>query len=341
MIAPSTAIINRLITEAGLGGIRELTPLTGGKNNRVFRAVTDDGPAVLKSYFRHPADTRDRLGTEWAFSRFAWDMGIRCIPRPLGYDADNGLGLFAFVEGRAPILDDLNPQLMREALDFIVDVNRFRWKPLASKLPAASEACWSIAAHLATVERRVDRLIEIEDLEARTFVSRELKPLWIRLQRSVQKQACDNGLSLSKVLEPTDRCLSPSDFGFHNAILNQEARPYFIDFEYAGWDDPAKLICDFFCQPAVPVPIVYFEPFSREIASCFPNPAVVIRRARLLMPVYRVKWVCIRLNEFIASDAERRAFARYDRMQDSRQSAQLEAARAALAAIHDLEEVAT
>ena len=25
----------------------------------------------------------------------------------------------------------------------------------------------------------------------------------------------------------------------------------FIDFEYAGWDDPSKLICDFFCQPAV------------------------------------------------------------------------------------------
>ena len=42
--------------------------------------------------------------------------------------------------------------------------------------------------------------------------------------------------------------MSPSDFGFHNVIKKDDFL-YFIDFEYAGLDDPVKLICDFYCQP--------------------------------------------------------------------------------------------
>ena len=55
-------------------------------------------------------------------------------------------------------------------------------------------------------------------------------------------------------LDTQESVLSPSDFGFHNALLGPDGKLCFIDFEYAGWDDPAKLICDFFCQPQTPVP---------------------------------------------------------------------------------------
>src|SRR6185503_11886129 len=46
--------------------------------------------------------------------------------------------------------------------------------------------------------------------------------------------------------------LSPSDFGYHNAVLADDETVRFFDFEYAGWDDPAKLVCDFFNQVEVP-----------------------------------------------------------------------------------------
>ena len=42
-----------------------------------------------------------------------------------------------------------------------------------------------------------------------------------------------------------DKCLSPSDFGFHNVIVEKDKILRFIDFEYAGWDDPAKMVSDF------------------------------------------------------------------------------------------------
>jgi len=46
----------------------------------------------------------------------------------------------------------------------------------------------------------------------------------------------------------SNRILSPSDFGLHNTI-SEKKKLYFLDFEYFGWDDPIKLICDFFWHP--------------------------------------------------------------------------------------------
>jgi tyrosyl-tRNA synthetase len=47
--------------------------------------------------------------------------------------------------------------------------------------------------------------------------------------------------------------LTPEQLEHHLACIKpQLAR--FLDFEYAGWDGPAKLVCDFFCQPALPAP---------------------------------------------------------------------------------------
>ena len=33
------------------------------------------------------------------------------------------------------------------------------------------------------------------------------------------------------------KCISPSDFGFHNSIIDREGNINFVDFEYSGWDD--------------------------------------------------------------------------------------------------------
>src|SRR5258708_29751946 len=41
-------------------------------------------------------------------------------------------------------------------------------------------------------------------------------------------------------------------FGFHNALLRPSQELCFLDFEYAGHDDPAKMVGDFFSQPAIP-----------------------------------------------------------------------------------------
>jgi hypothetical protein len=60
-----------------------------------------------------------------------------------------------------------------------------------------------------------------------------------------------------------------------------------------------------------------------------PSPALHVARARLLLPVYRVKWVCIMLNEFLPVGESRRSFSGAEGA--ARKAAQLAKAQAALA----------
>jgi hypothetical protein len=102
--------------------------------------------------------------------------------------------------------------------------------------------------------------------------------------------------------------VSPSDFGFHNAFQTKRGLVFF-DFEYAGWDDPAKMACDFFCQPELPAPVSAFEGFLNATLLPEWNPEAYARRVRLLLPAYRVKWACIILNVFLSAHVARRQFA--------------------------------
>ena len=151
--------VRDLAAAAGLGRVSAVTPLVGGANNRVFRVETASGVVLLKSYFRHPDDPRDRLGTEFTFSRFAWDNGVRCIPRPIIADAGAGLGLFEYVSGRPLNPGGVTDLAVDQAVEFFRTLNRA--KGHAGLLPMASEACFSLHDHFATVSRRVERLTTI------------------------------------------------------------------------------------------------------------------------------------------------------------------------------------
>jgi hypothetical protein len=174
-------------------------------------------------------------------------------------------------------------------------------------LPAAAEACFSVAEHLDLIAGRVERLRrEASDERCLELVSSRLVPTWEAVRESAESGAPAPDAELTR----DERCVSPSDFGFHNAIVEEHGALRFIDFEYAGWDDPAKLVCDFFCQPAVPVPEQHLAAFAAPVLGGLPDPGAAEARARLLLPCYRVKWVCIMLNEFLPAGSSRRAFAR-------------------------------
>lgn len=329
-----TAAVQSLLDTAGLGPVRTLIPLSGGANNRVVRVETPTTVALVKSYFQHPDDRRDRRGTEWAFANFAWTHGVRCVPQPLSTDPRAGLSLFEFVFGRSLRGSLAGEPAVEQAIAFYLALNHAKGNPTAQTLPVASEACFSLCEHFATVSRRVERLRDLPvqsavDATARDFVERELIPIWNRIQDAACRDAAGLNCDVSEPLDAASRCLSPSDFGFHNAILANDGRIRFIDFEYAGWDDPAKLICDFFCQPAIPAPASTFERFATAITSLLPNPSWHLARARLLLPVYRVKWVCIVLNEFLPIGASRRQYSTADPA-DTRKAAQLAKARIAV-----------
>lgn len=297
-----------------LAGVSEpvsLTRLVGGRNNRVWRVDLRDGesPVLLKEYFRSEDDARDRLGAEWAFLSHAWTCGVRTVPRPLAADPKSATALYSFLPGRRATVEEIDEDAIEAAMDFVVAVNS-----RAAQLPQASEACVSLNQHLTMVDRRLARLNAIDrgsplDKDAASLVENHLKPAWERLRVDVFRTARTRGMSADAPLPTRFLCISPSDFGFHNALRSEQGKFSFIDFEYAGLDDPAKLVCDFFCQPEVPVQIGFFDHIVNRLQENFSMDLEFTFRCSILYSVYRIKWSCIVLNEFLPAAASRRHFS--------------------------------
>jgi len=214
--------------------------------------------------------------------------------------------LYQFIEGRKLTKKEVNQEFINQALDFFINLNKHKESPKAKELPNASESCFNINEHIKTIERRVNRLKDIDtpskiNKEAISFAE-ELSKRWDTILSEAEELIKKNSLDKDEIVE---KCLSPSDFGFHNAILDKNNDLFFIDFEYAGWDDPAKMVCDFFCQPEIPVHIEYLDNFLNQV---FQNEKDKIR-TRILLPIYRIKWCCIMLNEFLKEGSNRRSFA--------------------------------
>jgi hypothetical protein len=305
------ALASRLTAQAGHGVAHSLTRLAGGRNNQVYRLHTESGPPlVLKRYFNDPRDRRDRLGAEWNFITHAWSRGIHVVPEPLACDAAEQVGLYGFVQGRKLAASELTSAHIDAAIEFVLAVNR---RPRPALAPG-SEACFSLAEHIATVERRVARLATLDAAaphadEAQHLVALRLFPAWTAVKARLAAGAEAAGLAMDRTLRPDDCCLSPSDYGFHNALLDDAGKLTFLDFEYAGRDDPAKLVSDFFCQPEVPVPLAHHAHVIDRMSEGLGLDASANARCRLLLDAYQIKWTCIILNDFLPLGAARRAFA--------------------------------
>ncbi|HXW81173.1 MAG TPA: phosphotransferase [Acidimicrobiales bacterium] len=266
MSAPTADIpsLPDLLEASGLGAPFQVEPLPGGRNNQVFQVTLPQlgRSVVLKSYFHGPSEPRDRAGAEWAFARFAWASGLRCIAQPLAWSPSAHCALFDFLPGVPVEPGALGAGEVAQALAFVLDLNRHR--AVGGQLPLAAEACFSFSEHVELVRRRLRRLSGLAGHDPLTrqvhrFVHEEAEP-------ALERVVAEGRLSLAGAhLDPTApvpherRCISPSDFGFHNALRGPDGTIYFFDFEYAGWDDPAKLVADFFNQIAVPVPPEHYR----------------------------------------------------------------------------------
>lgn len=300
------------------------TPCSGGGNNRVFAVHSAGKRFIAKWYFTHPTDTRDRLRAEYAFLEYAHNLGLTCVPQPLASLPAERLALYEFIDGQKLQPDAISSRHVGEAASFFLALNNAQRQGLAGALPTASEACFSVADQIATIQRRVMRLSEIDPVtpDDATALS------YAGLLQSALDTVCGriaraDGMDTAAILPEEDRCISPSDFGFHNALLRPSGDLCFLDFEYAGWDDPVKMACDFFCQPATPVNHAYFEGFMRQSLSYAANPEPLMARARIMLPLFQVKWLCIMLNEFLPDSARRRRFGNPDVDPGQRKRAQL------------------
>ena len=288
--------IRQFLTDQGLADAK-LRRVPTGRNNRVWVIESLRGRRVLKQYRQSTVDVRDRLSSEYRFLELLHANGIERVPEPIAHDRDRNLALYSFLSG-TPV-GKITRDHIDQSVEFLGQVNRLRADPSARTLPSASEACFSIRDHLDNVRARVALLlspgIQVGLYEqARALVEARFVPAFDRLETAIT--AGFRHSDVKKRLIEGDRILSPSDFGFHNA-LESEGVLRFLDFEYAGWDDPAKLICDFVCQPDLPLHLEFAHYFVQRMNVAL-NSEGITERVELLLPLHRLKWCCIILNGF-------------------------------------------
>ena len=110
------------------------------------------------------------------------------------------------------------------------------------------------------------------------------------------------------ILEREQQTISPSDFGFHNALRRKNGALVFLDFEYFGWDDPVKLMCDFAFHQGMELSLSIRKYWFQKTLKLYGNDCL-LSRLNALWPLYGLCWVLILLNEFRSDVWKRRCGA--------------------------------
>jgi hypothetical protein len=316
--------VRALLARAGVPATAAagIASVPGGRNNRIYKICAGMDHFALKSYHRDPDDPRDRFAAETNFLEVIAARGVGDSPQLLATDADDGLALLEWIDG-TPVAR-ATPAHLDAAVAFIERINAPGIRAIAlHRLGPASQTAGTIAAHAAGLAQRVAALRGRWNCPPRWRDAAALAVDRLEQGAQVQIAAAARDSATRHLLSGAQRVVSPSDFGFHNAV-DRSGSIAFIDFEYAGWDDPAKLVCDFFLQPRVPVPAAYLAGFSAALAgACRLEPGWLAHRVALLMPICRLLWACIALNVLDPVHLRRRLAAIGPGDMDDRLSVQL------------------
>ncbi len=282
----------------------------GGANNQVYKITDDDGRQyALKYYINGINDMRDRLGAEYSALQFLSENGITSVPSPLAVDRGNNLALYEWIDGESIL--SVSDSDMAAAVDFLRTLHGLRSATGADELPFASETCLSPAELVRQIIHRLDVLEQVAESASRLddLINNRIGPC-LKHAISRAKMFCDAAhRNFADELEPAYRTFSPADFGFHNALRLADRRIIFFDFEYFGWDEPAKLTSEFVLHPGMSLSEEQKRCFIAETEQLFGADPNYKQRVRALFPLYALRWCLIVLNEFLPDRWSRRLMA--------------------------------
>ena len=283
--------------------IKSVTQLPGHGNSRVYRVLTERATVyALKVYPDLVIDSRPRLSTEVRACNIL--EHLRFTPKSVAHDRELNVALFEWIDGETPKTIEISH--INQALSF---AKKLKDLPggTENNMPEASEACLSGVQLLSQVKERIQILDTVDSEELQKFLETTIKPLWEELQEwsavNWPVQSFDNELAQSK------QTLSPSDFGFHNALQKKDRSLWFVDLEYFGRDDPVKLIADFLWHPAMKLELACKKRWLQGMFEIFDEDSDLLQRFRAAWPIYGLRWALIMLNEFRPDGWQKRVYA--------------------------------
>lgn len=287
--------------------ISSIKELPGGINSRVFKIITEKHrKLIIKQSLRQKNNYQSRMTTEFNGLKFLWRNGVRMIPRPIIFDNKKQISIFSFIEGNKLEPQTIEMDDINQTVQFLNKLHSLNNIEDAVKQPRAAEACFSLSAYIRNIELRLKKIIRAnsQNRELTKFLLKEFKPFFREIKVEIKDKTKKMKIDLKRELTDGEKTLSPSDLGFHNCLKNDKGQLYFIDFEHYGWDDPAKMVCDFFLQPQVPVPYKYRKIFFEKINKYYSNNTNLVKRTPLVYMLLSLKWCLIMLNIFLETHAD-------------------------------------
>ena len=278
--------------------------LSGGINSSIHLLnIEDNGLYVLKVYpLKSINDPRNRCLTEMTFLDYLCKCELINVPKILDADPDKGWSLLSWIDGQK--LVSLTNSYLSQISDFILGANSNKCFALRADLKYASDSLQSLDNCIASIETRISQLTSVAIAsevcyETVQWIKSTLVPVFdslkIYLLNEVKFKA--HWLDFNH-----HRIASPSDIGIHN-ILQRNGCLYFLDFEYAGLDDVAKLAADLILQPKLPLNTdqesFFLKSLERNFYKMIPDSWLI--RTKDLKPLYVVKWSLIMLNSLKSS----------------------------------------
>ncbi len=309
-----------------------LNRIEGGKNNQVYLLTTKNRNTkpqkyLLKVYYSHPNDQRNRLETEFTSLSYLWEQGIRTIPKPIIKSSpvttnQPKIALYTFIEGTKITPEEITESDIDAAASFLKQINKTR-QSSPTPFTNASDACFTTQDYINIIHRRLQHLNQTPNHTAiqhklHHFLTHQFLPQLEKTLTKTKSLLTEQQLTLNTPCP--EKILSPCDFGFHNALrtLNlhtgnsqtKQEPMIFLDFEYFGIDDPLKTISDFLLHPAMQLNETNKKIFSTNILSHLNNPKTN-QRLQIIYPLVGLIWCLIILNEFVPEHQSRRNFANH------------------------------
>ena len=243
--------------------------LAGGINNPTYLIRNESTRFVLKKITTAPTPIFDRYLAEKQFLHLTNKIGDINTPKLIDcYDTDRILILEYLGPDENIDIIKIDCQRINDCIKFI---HRLNSKIELSKeivKQRAADCYLDLSGHIENINSRVINfdVLHLSD-EYKNNASELLFLLnknWLKLKENTLKFIEINPEKNS--IDKSFLIVSPSDFGFHNVIVSKRTN-YFIDFEFSGWDDPAKLYCDFILQPKIPIPSCFHAMLKKELIN--------------------------------------------------------------------------
>lgn len=268
-----------------------------GRNNKIYLINLKKKKFVLKKYKKKHTSKFDRYTTEKKFLIFLHNKNILNVPKLVLSDKEKKINTLSFIKGKH--LKKVKRKYLDKCLKFIKKLNEGT-DSKNFKFQKAADACLSINDHINQCEKRLKKLLrkyknsKLENNQKiYSFLTEKIQPNFNEVKKQLHQEYSDYLINLK--IKNKFLILSPSDFGFHNILVSND-ETFFIDFEYAGWDDPNKLVCDFLLNPDYCISKINQIYFIKKFSYIFKNKFSFSKKFILLKKIHFLKWVCVILN---------------------------------------------